>query len=92
LCNAEQQCSVFNNFSDGPIHDDEVYNLTVPLRAQLAATSGFGTLKTYINYANGDEGPEVWYGKENLPRLVSLKNKWDPRNQFGPGNPVPLSL
>jgi hypothetical protein len=91
LCNAEQQFRFFQNYSDGQ-HDAEVYDFTVPLRAQIAATSGFGKLETYINYAIGDEGPEVWYGKENLPRLVRLKNKWDPRNQFGPGNPVPLSL
>lgn len=83
---------VFENYYDGPDHDAEVYNFTQPLRDQLAATSGFGTLNTYINYAFGDEGPEVWYGKENLPRLVGLKKKWDPLNKFGSGNPIPLSL
>ncbi|KAF2204952.1 FAD-binding domain-containing protein [Delitschia confertaspora ATCC 74209] len=82
---------VFQNFYDGPAHDTEVYNYQNPLRAQLAATSGFGKLRTYINYAYGDEGPEVWYGKENLPKLSQLKRKWDPLNKFGAGNPIPLN-
>jgi len=82
---------VLENYYDGPDHDAEVYNFTQPLRDQLAATSGFGKLSTYINYAFGDEGPEVWYGKDNLPRLESLKKKWDPLNKFGRGNPIPIS-
>lgn len=84
--------SVLENTYDGPAHDAEVYAFGEPLRAQLAATSGFGTLRTYINYAFGDESPEVWYGKEHLPRLVELKKQWDPLAKFGPGNPIPLSL
>lgn len=84
--------SVLNNFYDGPVHDQEVYAFCEPLRAELAKTSGFGTLKTYINYAFGDEGPAVWYGKNHLPRLVQLKKKWDPLAKFGAGNPIPLSL
>ena len=85
-------CSILENTYDGPDHDAEVYAFSQPLRDELAATSGFGTLRTYINYAFGDEGPDVWYGKEHLPRLVNLKKKWDPLNKFGPGNPIPLSL
>ncbi|KAK5656801.1 hypothetical protein OQA88_4349 [Cercophora sp. LCS_1] len=82
---------VLENYYDGPQHDDEVLQFSKPLRDQLAATSGFGELRTYINYANGDESPEVWYGKGNLPRLSKLKKKWDPQNKFGAGNPIPIS-
>ena len=83
-------CSGINNFYDGPAHDEEVYNFSRPLREQLVATSGFGKLQTYINYAFGDEGPAVWYGEQNLPRLIKLKQRWDPLGKFGAGNPVPL--
>jgi hypothetical protein len=37
-----------------------------------------------VNYM-GDEGPEgvrTAYGAEKLARLMSLKAKYDPRNQF----------
>ncbi|KAL9623135.1 MAG: hypothetical protein Q9204_007978, partial [Flavoplaca sp. TL-2023a] len=81
---------IIDNYYDGAVHDEEVYQFSLLLRDQLVATSGFGKLKTYINYAFGDEGPEVWYGKENLPRLVRLKKRWDPLNKFGAGNPIPL--
>ena len=84
--------SILENTYDGPDHDAEVYAFSEPLRDQLVATSGFGTLRTYINYAFGDEGPEIWYGNKSLPRLVDLKKRWDPLAKFGPGNPIPLSL
>ncbi|KAL8963827.1 MAG: hypothetical protein Q9183_004924, partial [Haloplaca sp. 2 TL-2023] len=64
---------IIDNYYDGPVHDEEVYNFSEPLREQLIATSGFGELRTYINYAFGDEGPAIWYGEENLPRLIKLK-------------------
>ena len=83
--------SIFENYYDGPVHDDEVYGFSKSLRAQIAATSGFSTLNTYINYAYGDEGPEVWFGKKHLPRLEKLKRKYDPLGKLGAGNPIPLS-
>lgn len=83
---------MINNFYDGPAHDEDVYSFSEPLRDQFAATSGFKNLTTYINYAFGDEGPGVWYGKSHLPRLIEAKNKWDPEHKFGPGNPIPRSL
>ncbi|KAF2172607.1 hypothetical protein M409DRAFT_16570 [Zasmidium cellare ATCC 36951] len=82
---------VINNFYDGPAHDEAVYQFSRPIRSQLAATSGFSNLTTYINYAFGDEGPNVWYGQSHLPRLVATKKKWDPQYKFGPGNPIPTS-
>lgn len=85
-------CSVINNFYDGSAHDEDVYSFSRPIRDQFAATSGFSSLTTYINYAFGDEGPAVWYGQRNLPRLVATKKKWDPEYKFGPGNPIPRSM
>ncbi|CAI7668893.1 unnamed protein product [Penicillium manginii] len=82
---------ILENYYDGPAHDAEVYSISKKLRDQLVPTSGFDSLTTYINYAHGDEGPEVWYGKDNLPRLVQLKKKWDPEGKFGAGNPIPRS-
>ncbi|RAO65272.1 uncharacterized protein BHQ10_001284 [Talaromyces amestolkiae] len=53
--------------------------------------SGFPTFAAYINYAHGDEGPNVWYGDaDNLARLSAAKRKWDSNNLFGAAKPVPL--
>ena len=57
-------------------------------RANFQKTSGFPSLEVYINYSHGDEGPEVWYGECNLPRLDLLKEKWDPHNIFPGGHSV----
>ncbi|KAE8391158.1 hypothetical protein BDV23DRAFT_171897 [Aspergillus alliaceus] len=83
---------ILENYYDGPRHDADIYRFSKKLRTQLVSTSGFGSLQTYVNYAHGDhEGPEVWYGKDNSPRLVQLKRQWDPEGKFGPGNPIPLA-
>lgn len=57
-------------------------------RSRYQATSGFEDLEVYINYAHGDEGPAVWYGESNLPRLEALKKRWDPQNVFTGGHPI----
>ncbi|KAJ8123625.1 hypothetical protein ONZ43_g474 [Nemania bipapillata] len=59
------------------------------IRSDLAATSGFDELAAYTNYAHGDEKLEQIYGKNKLPRLASLKAKYDPRNVFAFNNPLP---
>ncbi|KAL4766412.1 FAD-binding oxidoreductase [Aspergillus foveolatus] len=65
--------------------------LLVSLREKLHATSGFPADQPhiYVNYAFGDEGPEAWWSKENLPKLSYLKRKWDPKGVFGKGTPIP---
>ncbi|PYI18226.1 FAD-binding domain-containing protein [Aspergillus violaceofuscus CBS 115571] len=69
----------------------------VESREWFARTSGFespdgrGQLVLYNNYAHGDEGPEVWYGKRNLVRLAALKRKWDPFERFSFYHPVPVN-
>lgn len=57
-------------------------------RATFQTTSGFPSLEAYINYSHGDEGPGVWYGLLNLPRLIALKLEWDPLNLFPGGHSV----
>jgi FAD/FMN-containing dehydrogenase len=53
-------------------------------RACFDALRPFTAPGAYVNYL-GDEGPEgvrTAYGAEKLARLMSLKAKYDPRNQF----------
>ncbi|KAM0810175.1 putative FAD-binding PCMH-type domain-containing protein [Seiridium cardinale] len=80
----------FDNVYDNSSHDDEVNAFFIPEREKLYAASGFDSPHIYLNYGYGDEGPEAWYGP-SLPRLISLKQQWDPQGKFGPANPVPLS-
>jgi fumiquinazoline A oxidase len=70
--------------------DNTVDAFVVPQRNAFQAKSGFPSLEVYLNYGHGDEGPAVWFGKTNLPRLVTLKQRWDPKGHFGAGNPIPL--
>ncbi|KAI8959395.1 FAD-binding domain-containing protein [Daldinia sp. FL1419] len=60
------------------------------LRRDVVETSGYNDLSVYVSYAHGDETVEQIYGVEKLPRLVSLKKKWDPENIFGYNNSLPL--
>lgn len=64
--------------------------LAQELRPRFQATSGYEELEVYVSYAHGDEQPENWYGKQNLPRLVQLKNQWDPDNLFQYDNGLPM--
>lgn len=52
------------------------------IRAAFAATSGYDGLAAYVNYAHGDETLTQVFG-EHVPRLLELKNVWDPDNVFG---------
>ncbi|KAL9595232.1 MAG: hypothetical protein Q9219_006566 [cf. Caloplaca sp. 3 TL-2023] len=61
------------------------------LRTAFTKTSGYNQLEIYVSYAHGDEDPASWYGKDKLPRLVKLKNQWDPKSIFRYDNPVPTS-
>ncbi|KAI0147393.1 Glucooligosaccharide oxidase [Xylariaceae sp. FL1272] len=51
------------------------------IRSAFAETSGYDGLAVYVSYAHGDETLEEMYGS-NLPRLLELKKKWDPKNLF----------
>ena len=56
----------------------------------LNSTSGFNGLKAYVSYARATEGLDAMYGKNKLPRLLSLKKKWDPQGLFVFNNPLPV--
>jgi hypothetical protein len=77
-------------YPDDPVLDTVVDNFTKYSIDKLHKTSGFGDLTTYVNYAHGDEGPEVWYDVDNLGRLAALKRLWDPKERFSFYQPVPL--
>ncbi|KAK8108235.1 uncharacterized protein PG998_010248 [Apiospora kogelbergensis] len=61
------------------------------VRAALAATSGYGNLTVYVNYAWGDESLESIYGAKKLPRLARLKAQYDPSNVFQFYHALPTS-
>jgi hypothetical protein len=64
--------------------DEEAAQLGEQLRQVLHAASGRTHLRTYVNYAYGDETPQHWYGSEGWrqSRLRALKNKYDPHGRF----------
>lgn len=75
-----------------PSIKDAVNSFATSLRAELVATSGYGTLEVYVSYAHGDEPLEAIYGPGKLARLIGLKKKWDPRNVFAFNNALPTTL
>ncbi|KAK8051166.1 FAD binding domain protein [Apiospora rasikravindrae] len=61
------------------------------VRDLLQRGSGKDQLDVYVHFAHGDEGPASWYTAERLPKLVSLKEKYDPTGMFSWYNPVILA-
>ena len=56
-------------------------------RERLVATgSKSKSLSVYVNYAHGDEGRAAWYSERKLPRLLTLKARWDPKTLFNWSN------
>lgn len=68
----------------GPEVEKKAYELGNQLRQILYQGSGEQTLHTYVNYAYGDETAKSWYGSDTWrqSRLQSLKNDFDPKDQF----------
>jgi fumiquinazoline A oxidase len=81
---------LFENQYDDPALDSAVIEFMVSSRQLFDRTSGFPTPEVYLNYAHGDEGPEVWYSLEKLPQLSDLKSTWDPQQLFSFNYPVPV--
>ena len=79
-------------FPGGASSEAGIYanNLAVKLRSDFVATSGYSHLETYVSYAHGDEDVANTFGADKLPRLVQLKNKWDPKQIFSHDKPIPL--
>ncbi|AEO68590.1 uncharacterized protein THITE_2090100 [Thermothielavioides terrestris NRRL 8126] len=72
-------------------HDEAVDAFLRSARRNMTAVSGFGSPRVYVNFAHGDEGPDVWYGARKLRRLVRLKRQWDPQGRFSFYNAIPLT-
>jgi hypothetical protein len=61
------------------------------IRQDIALTSGYDQLISYINFAHGDESLEQIFGERKLPRLAATKAQWDPENLFQFNFPIPTS-
>jgi hypothetical protein len=68
----------------GPALDAKAKALGDELRDVLFQGSGQKEMRTYVNYAYGDENSKEWYGAEQWrqDRLASLKKKYDPNGRF----------
>ncbi|KAK8079487.1 FAD-dependent oxidase [Apiospora hydei] len=58
------------------------------LRDLLQRGSGKDQLDVYVHFAHGDEGSASWYTKEQLPKLLKLKEAYDPAGMFSWYNPI----
>ncbi|KAI1270443.1 FAD-binding domain-containing protein [Xylariaceae sp. FL1019] len=79
--------AVFQSVYTDATWDGAVEALGGKVRDFWRSTDGFDTPRTYINFAHGDEAPEIIYG-ESLPRLRELKAAWDPENKFNQWLPI----
>ena len=68
-------------FPDSSVRDAAAF-LGQSVRDMLQTTSGYPSLQVYVNYAHGDEGPATWYGERKLPKLLELKQRYDPHLLF----------
>ncbi|KAI5917887.1 FAD-binding domain-containing protein [Camillea tinctor] len=58
------------------------------MRDMLQNGSGRDELSVFVHFGHGDEDPAAWFSRDNLPRLMSLKNVYDPLGIFSWYNPV----
>lgn len=88
--------SVSAAYSDAGLHNKTVLDagdrLGAMLRASWTEKGGYREYggACYINYGRGDESLETIYG-DKLPRLMELKEKWDPSDVFAFKNNLPTS-
>jgi hypothetical protein len=68
----------------GPELSKKAEALGTQLREILYKASGQANLRSYVNYAFGNEGHEQWYGAEQWrqDKLKALKKKYDPKGKF----------
>lgn len=67
--------------STGPL-DQEINAFARSARRNFTAASGFVQPQICASYGHGDEDRATLYSAANLPRLRSLKAKWDPGNAY----------
>jgi FAD/FMN-containing dehydrogenase len=70
----------FDVSNGGTVTEQAANSLGTEWRSDFAATSGYGDLAIYVNYAHGDQSVEQVYSKAKLPRLAALKKQFDPDN------------
>ncbi|KAI4269345.1 MAG: hypothetical protein LQ337_007335 [Flavoplaca oasis] len=75
-----------------PVYENSSFDVTAnafgaTVRDLLRSTDGLDANSTYINFAHGDEPLNEIYG-ENLPKLQTLKKRYDPRNKFNQWFPL----
>lgn len=70
--------------------DRQINDFARSARRNFSAVSGFPQPELYVSYGHGDEALVTLYSAENLPRLRSLKEKWDPNNVYGYNYPITL--
>jgi hypothetical protein len=70
--------------------DKKAQDLGNQLRDILYQASGLSTVRSYVNYAYGNENPKSWYGSEQWrqDRLAALKKKYDPAGKFSFFGPI----
>jgi hypothetical protein len=62
--------------------DREINAFARSARRNFTAASGFVQSQICVSYGHGDEDRATLYSAENLPRLRTLKAKWDPENAY----------
>lgn len=65
----------------GPL-GDKIHDFAREARSKFATVSGFEQPELYVSYGHGDEELAVLYSEEALPRLLDLKERWDPTNVY----------
>ena len=60
------------------------------VRDRFQETNGFGEMRVYVSYGQGDEPQEALYGARKLDRLRALKRQWDPQQFFSWNNPIKI--
>lgn len=68
--------------------DRRIIDFANAARRNFTSVSGFAQPELYVSYGHGDEDLDVIYSARNLPRLRSLKAKWDPKNVYSYNYPI----
>jgi FAD/FMN-containing dehydrogenase len=80
--NGELRTSIIS-YEPNTALDQAAEQLSSDIRHILQRTSGHREMRTYINYAFGNETfPELYGSEERVARLQGLKREYDPQNVF----------